>query len=38
MVDPVLSDEDVERFVSDGAIRLERAFPRETADECRELL
>jgi hypothetical protein len=37
-VDPVLSDEDVERFVRDGAIRLERAFPPETADECRQLL
>jgi hypothetical protein len=33
-----LSDEDVERFVDEGAVRLEGAFPRELADECRRLL
>jgi hypothetical protein len=33
-----LTDEDVERFVRDGAIRLAGAFPRDLADECRRLL
>lgn len=33
-----LSDGDVERFVEEGAIRLESAVPREIADECRQLL
>ena len=33
-----LTDGDVERFVRDGAVRLDGAFPRELADECRRLL
>lgn len=33
-----LTDGQVEEFVSKGFIRLERAFPRCVADECRELL
>jgi hypothetical protein len=35
---PPLSREDVEGFVVRGFVRLEHAFPRELADECRELL
>ena len=38
MTDGVLADEDVERFIRDGAVRLEGAFPRGRADECRGLL
>ena len=33
-----LDDSQVERFVRDGAIRLDAAFPRDVADECRSLL
>ena len=33
-----LTAEDVERFIRDGFIRLEAAFPRSLADECRGLL
>ena len=38
MGDAGLADDDVERFVRDGAVRLDAAFPREVADECRRLL
>jgi hypothetical protein len=31
----VLSDAQVRRFVDDGFVRLDAAFPRELADECR---
>lgn len=33
-----LTDRDVERFVADGAVRLDGAFPSALADECRRLL
>ena len=33
-----LSDDDVERFIGDGVVLLRGAFPRELADECRQLL
>jgi len=33
-----LTAEDVEQFIRDGFIRLEAAFPRPLADECRGLL
>lgn len=33
-----LSDAQVERFIEDGFVRLEHAFPRALADEARELL
>ena len=35
---PSLTAPDVERFIRDGFIRLEAAFPRPLADECRGLL
>lgn len=38
MSDAVLMDGDVERFVREGVFLLKRAFPRELADECRQLL
>ena len=38
MGDGGLTDGDVERFRQDGAVRLDGAFPRELADECRHLL
>jgi hypothetical protein len=38
MVGKVLTEEDVERFVRDGAVLLKAAFSRELADECRDLL
>jgi len=38
MDDGGLTDDEVERFVRDGAIRLDGAFSRELADECRRLL
>ncbi|MDP9093000.1 MAG: phytanoyl-CoA dioxygenase [Actinomycetota bacterium] len=38
MVEEVLTEEDVERFVRDGAVLLKGAFSRELADECRDLL
>ncbi|WP_327067279.1 phytanoyl-CoA dioxygenase family protein [Kitasatospora sp. NBC_01250] len=34
----ILSDEQVERFVTDGYVHLPEAFPRELADECRAFL
>jgi phytanoyl-CoA dioxygenase PhyH len=37
-VEGPLSDEDVDRFVEDGFVRLAGAFPAELADECRALL
>lgn len=33
-----LTDEEIERFVADGFVRLPEAFPRELADECRAIL
>lgn len=36
--EPVLSDDEVLRFVRDGAIALREAFPRRIAEECRQLL
>jgi hypothetical protein len=38
MSEAVLMDGDVERFVREGAFLLKGAFPRELADECRQLL
>ena len=38
MSDAVLTDGEVERFVREGVFLLKRAFPRELADECRQLL
>jgi Phytanoyl-CoA dioxygenase (PhyH) len=38
MSDAVLMDGDVERFVREGVFLLKGAFPRELADECRQLL
>ena len=38
MPDAVLTDGDVERFVREGVLLLKGAFPREMADECRQLL
>jgi len=38
MVEVVLTEEDVERFVRDGAVLLKGAFSRELAEECRDLL
>jgi len=38
MTGAALTDEDVERFVRDGAVPLKGAFSREVADECRQLL
>ncbi|ASU83827.1 phytanoyl-CoA dioxygenase [Nocardiopsis gilva YIM 90087] len=35
---PALTDEQVERFISDGFVHLEEAFPRELADEGRAYL
>jgi len=35
---PVLTDEQVERFVNDGFLHLPAAVPRATADECRAIL
>lgn len=35
---PVLSDEQIESFVSDGFVRLEGAFPKELAAHARDLL
>ena len=35
---PVLSPDQVDQFVGDGFVRLEEAFPRALADECRDLL
>ncbi|MGF1427425.1 phytanoyl-CoA dioxygenase family protein [Kitasatospora sp. LaBMicrA B282] len=32
---PVLTDDQIERFVTDGFVHLTEAFPRELADECR---
>jgi hypothetical protein len=37
-VSEVFSDAEVEQFVTDGAIALRGAFPRELADECRAIL
>ncbi|WP_328297087.1 phytanoyl-CoA dioxygenase family protein [Streptomyces sp. NBC_00435] len=34
----VLTDDQIERFVTDGFVRLPEAFPRSLADECRALL
>ncbi|WP_199432341.1 phytanoyl-CoA dioxygenase family protein [Qaidamihabitans albus] len=34
----ILTDEQVERFVDDGFVRLAGAFPRRVADECAEIL
>ena len=33
-----LSDDQIQRFIRDGFVRIERAFPRELADECRAIL
>jgi hypothetical protein len=33
-----LSDVQIQRFIQDGFIRVDRAFPRELADECRAIL
>jgi hypothetical protein len=33
-----LSDAQVEQFIRDGFVRIDRAFPRELADECRAIL
>lgn len=35
---PIFDDSQIERFVRDGFVKLEQAFPRSLADECRELL
>ena len=35
---PELSEKQIERFVSDGYVRLDGAFPRNLADECRDIL
>ncbi|MBP2707952.1 phytanoyl-CoA dioxygenase [Microbispora sp. RL4-1S] len=35
---PVFSDIDIDRFVRDGFLKLEEAFPRETGDRIRDLL
>jgi len=35
---PAIDDAQIKRFIEDGFIRLDRAFPRELADEGRELL
>jgi Phytanoyl-CoA dioxygenase (PhyH) len=37
-MDGPLGKDDIERFVEDGFVRLEEAFPAALADECRELL
>lgn len=34
----MLSEDQVQRFVQDGFVKVEQAVPRETADECRALL
>lgn len=34
----VLTDDEVERFVADGFVRVPEAFPRELAEECRAFL
>lgn len=34
----MLSSQEIEQFISDGYIRLDRAFPRELADQGREIL
>jgi len=33
-----LSDAQIEQFIRDGFVRIDRAFPRELADECRAIL
>jgi hypothetical protein len=33
-----LSDAQIEQFIRDGFVRIDRAFPRETADEARAIL
>jgi len=38
MSDAVLTDGEVEQFVREGVFPLKGAFPRELADECRQLL
>ena len=38
MSEAALGDDEVERFVREAAFRLKGAFPREVADECRQLL
>lgn len=35
---PELTDEEIARFIEDGFVRVEGAFPRALADECREIL
>jgi hypothetical protein len=34
----VLSDAEVKQFIRDGFVRIDRAFPRELADEARAIL
>jgi hypothetical protein len=34
----MLDDAQVEAFIEDGFVRIEDAFPREMADECREII
>ena len=33
-----LSDAQIQQFIQDGFVRIDRAFPRELADECRAIL
>jgi hypothetical protein len=35
---PALTDAQIDQFIQDGFIRIERAFPRELADECRAIM
>ena len=38
VVHAALRDEEVEEFIAGGAVRLKGAFPRDVADECRQIL
>lgn len=35
---PIFEDAQLRRFVTDGFLRLDQAFPRQVADECRDIL
>jgi hypothetical protein len=35
---PVLSDAQIRQFIDDGFVKIERAFPREVAEDCRAIL